>query len=366
MSLDVRLNHVIDAFALDTAFKVEAPGITALFGPSGSGKSSTINAIAGLLRPRVGRIVINEEVVLDTSAGIFVPARRRRLGYVFQDARLFPHLSVRSNLEFGARRSPDPPSASEIAEMIGLLGIGPLLARKPATLSGGERQRIALGRAMLAKPRLLLLDEPLAALDAARKAEILPYFERLRDEARVPMVYVSHSVDEVARLADHIIVLNEGRIAAQGSVFDVLARLDVAPLTGRFEAGAVIDARIAAQHPAERLTEVSFDEGRLWIPGIDGAIGARVRVRIRARDVMLALSEPQGISANNVVRGVVAGVHEDEGTYQDVLLACGRARLIASITRRSLDRLEIRPGQELFAVIKSVTVDRTAASQAAG
>jgi molybdate transport system ATP-binding protein len=364
MSLEVAIRHTLGSFALDAAFKVDAPGVTALFGPSGSGKSSAVNAIAGLLRPREGRILINGVTVVDTAQRVFLPARRRRVGYVFQDSRLFPHLSVQANLEFGAKRSPEPPGPAEIRQIVDLLALGPLLARKPATLSGGERQRVALGRAVLAKPRILLLDEPLAALDAARKAEILPYLERLRDEARLPIVYVSHAIDEVARLADQMIVMDAGRIVAQGSVFDVLARLDLAPITGRLETGAVIDARIAAHHAAERLTEVAFDDGRLWIPEIDGGVGARVRVRIRARDVMLALGEPQGISANNVVRGTVAAIRADQGTYQDVLLACGQARLIASITQRSLARLAVRPGQELYAVIKSVTVDRTATSLA--
>lgn len=360
--LSVQVRHDFPGFALDAAFDVDRRGIVALFGPSGAGKSSIVNAIAGLMRPRDGRIRIDDATLLDTDAGVDVPTRSRRIGYVFQDSRLFPHLSVAGNLAYGAKRAPEPPSQAEHDRIVDLLGIGHLAGRRPATLSGGERQRVALGRALLSRPRLLLLDEPLAALDQARKAEILPYLEQLR--GTLPIVYVSHSVEEVTRLADEIVVLNTGRVAAQGSVFDITSRLDLFPLTGRFEAGAVIEGRIASQAAADHLTEVTLDGGRLWVPRLDAEVGATVRIRIRARDVMLAVSEPDGISANNVLAGEVADIREDAGAYLDVLVACGNDRLIARITHRSLHRLGLRPGQKVHAVIKSVTVDRHSATVA--
>lgn len=358
MTLDVAIRHRFGDFSLDAAFATGRPGVTALFGPSGAGKSSIVQAIAGLLRPVMGRIAIDGEVLFDATSGRNIATRNRRIGYVFQDARLFPHLSVRSNLLFGARRRHPAHPAEAFEAIVALLGIGALLDRRPRDLSGGERQRIALGRALLSDPRLLLLDEPLAALDQNRRAEIMPYFERLRDEARIPILYVSHSIDEVARLADEIVVVDHGRTIAQGSVFDILARLDLAPITGRFDAGAVLEASIDAQHAQDRMTSLVFDAGRLWVPAIDAPVGSNIRVRIRARDIMLALDEPQRISANNVVAATVVEIRSDADANVDVLLACGHARLIAQITRRSLARLALSPGMPIFAVIKSATIDR--------
>jgi molybdate transport system ATP-binding protein len=372
MILDLALQHRLGAFALDVDFRVERPGITALFGPSGAGKTTIVNAIAGLFRPARGRIAIDGDVLFDSAIGASVPARQRRIGYVFQDARLFPHLSVRDNLLFGARRRPQRGTvprfgSQDFDAVVALLGIEPLLDRRPHTLSGGERQRVALGRALLAAPRLLLLDEPLSGLDQARRAEILPYLERLRDEAGIPMLYVSHNVDEVARLADNMVVLDAGRIVAAGSVFDLMARLDLYPLTGLYEAGAVLEARVEAHDRDDRMTSLAFDGGRLFVPGIEGSIGGALRVRIRARDVMLALDEPGAISANNVLRGIVTEIHPGAGiagahvpgAHVDVQIACGNTRLIARITRRSLVRLALQPGHAIFAVIKSVTIDRS-------
>ena len=360
--ISVSLRHGFSGFDLDVAFAVDRRGITALFGPSGSGKSTTVNAVAGLLRPRAGRVVVDDTVLLDTAGKVDVPARQRRIGYVFQDARLFPHMTVAANLDFGARRAPTPPTAADRGRILDMLGIGHLAHRKPAALSGGERQRVALGRALLSQPRVLLLDEPLAALDQARKAEIMPYFEQLR--GTLPILYVSHSVEEVTRLADEIVVLNHGKVAAQGSVFDITARLDLFPLTGRYEAGAVVEGSIAQQLAPEFLSEIALSAGRLWVPRIDAEPGTRVRIRVRARDVMLALHEPSGISANNVLACEVAEIRADVGAYLDVLLACGDDRLIARITHRSLARLGLRPGLPVYAVIKSVTVDRHSATVA--
>jgi molybdate transport system ATP-binding protein len=358
MTLDVAIRHRLGDFAIDVAFRSERPGITALFGPSGAGKTTIVQALAGLLRPQEGRIVVNGETLFDSDSGRNVKARRRRIGYVFQDARLFPHLSVRANLLFGARRRRQGRPERQLDAIVALLGIASLLGRRPGDLSGGERQRVALGRALLSEPQLLLLDEPLAALDRNRREEILPYLERLRDESGVPMLYVSHAIDEVVRLADEMVVLDAGRVAAQGSVFDITARPELFALTGRLDAGAVIEARIDAQDAVDRLTVLAFDDGRLWVPSIDAAVGTPVRIRIRARDIMLALDEPQRISANNVVTATVAGIHPEPDGSVDVLLACGASRLIARITRRSLHRLALQPGMAVHAVIKSVTIDR--------
>lgn len=361
MSVEVQIRHKLGDFPLDVQFAVENPGITALFGPSGSGKTSTINAIAGLIRPQSGRIAINGRVLLDTAQGIFVCPRRRRVGYVFQDGRLFPHMTVRSNLLFGWRRAGRPVGGEDIDGLINLLGLARLLDRKPLSLSGGERQRAALGRALLCKPELLLLDEPLAALDQARKAEIMPYLERLRDEAKIPMIYVSHLADEVARLADHIILLDHGRVAAQGRVADIMARLDLFPLTGRFEAGAVLFATVSGHDAGHALTELAFSGGRLIVPLIARPPGGQVRLRIKAHDVALSLARPEQISAMNILPAVISEIREDAaGPYADIQLACGSDKLLARITRRSAAELALRPGLALFAIIKSVNVERLA------
>ncbi len=357
MSISVALRHDFGNFKLDVDFAIGKPGITALFGPSGAGKSSIVNAIAGLLKPREGRIVIGSEVVLDTARRIFVPPRQRRVGYLFQDARLFPHMSVETNLRFGWRRASTRASEEEFAHVVSLLGLEPLLARRPAKLSGGEKGRIALGRALLSSPRMLLLDEPLSALDAARKNEILPYLERLRDEAKLPMLYVSHSLDEVARLADTVIVLKDGRIAAQGSVFDMLTDLDVLAQTGTPSYGAVIDTRVTAHRKDEGLSVLGFDGGELIVPSLDKPLGTRLRVRIRAEDVMLATEEPRMISANNVLSCKIGAVRVNGPAHADVQLSCGKAMFVARITHASCDRLALAPGMQAFAIAKSVLVD---------
>lgn len=353
MSVEVALRHSFGAFALDAAFRIERPGVTALFGPSGAGKTSVINAIAGLFRPDEGRIVIDGRVVLDTKTGVFVPARERRAGYVFQDARLFPHMSVENNLRFGWRRAQNPMDEGDIAGVVELLGLTHLLARSTKALSGGEKGRVALGRALLASPDILLLDEPLAALDAARRSEILPYLERLRDEMKLPMIYVSHAVDEVARLADEIVVLRDGCSVEQGSVFDLLTRLggDIDPV------GAVLDAHVESHRTNDGLTVLSFEGGQLIVSRIARAVGRRVRVRVRAEDIMLAREEPRAISANNVLSARVTAIHRDDSPQAEVQLSCGPSRLVARITRASVARLALAPDVAVFAIIKSVIVD---------
>src|SRR6516162_775601 len=356
--LEVDIEHRLGAFALDIHFR-SGRGLTALFGRSGAGKTSVVNAIAGLIRPERGRIVVDGSVLIDTERGIRVPAHRRRVGYVFQEGRLFPHLTVRQNLLFGRWFARDSAPASCLDDVVDLLGIAPLLDRRPGRLSGGEKQRVAIGRALLASPRLLLMDEPLAALDAGRKDEILPYLERLRDQASVPIVYVSHSVAEVTRLANTIVLISDGRVRAVGPVQEVMGRAELYPLAGRFEAGAVLAVRVAAHDPLWSLTELAGAFGTLTVPRLPAPVGAAFRVRIRARDVILAATPPTGISALNILAGRVEAVVPIEESALEVQLRLGDERLLARVTRRSGATLGLAPGREVFAVIKSVAIDRS-------
>ncbi|MEL6217506.1 MAG: molybdenum ABC transporter ATP-binding protein [Pseudomonadota bacterium] len=362
MTLAVQLSHGFHGFDLDLDFEVPARGVTALFGPSGSGKTTCANAVAGLLRPRAGRISLRGEVLSDSTSSVFVPARRRRIGTVFQDARLFPHLSVAGNLDYGARRSPEPRNSAERARILAMLGIEGLLDRRPRGLSGGEAARVALGRALLAGPRLLILDEPLAALDAPRRAEILPYLERLRDEAGMPILFVSHSLDEVTRLADRMVVLNRGQVAASGSVEDIMARLDLFPLTGRFEAGAVIAGTVSDPGANTRLGRIAFSGGALTVPPLDLPAGAAIRLRVRARDVMVATEAPKGLSARNILPVRVSEIRAEKGPYVELRLECGGTAILSRITAEALADLGLAPGDTAFAVIKTVTIARASAS----
>lgn len=353
MTLSVRLRHRLGTFTLDASFEAP-PGITVLFGRSGSGKTTVVNAVAGLLDPDEGRIAAGDWVLLDTARGIRLPPHRRRIGYIFQEGRLFPHLSVRQNLGFGAWFAPRDAPRDDMGRVVDLLGIGHLLDRRPGALSGGEKQRVAIGRALLAAPRLILADEPLAALDAARKAEILPYFERLRDEVSVPILYVSHSAQEVARLATTVVAMEEGRVIRQGPAAEVLSDPSVLP-TGAREAGAILAATVAAHH-ADGLTELEAGGARLFLPRIPQAPGSAVRVRIAAHDVILSRGRPEGLSALNILPGTVREVRPGEGPGAIVVLDTGAGRLLARITRRSAAALGLEPGVEAHAVVKTVSV----------
>ena len=297
-------------------------------------------------------------MLLDTEAGVDVPAHRRRVGYVFQEGRLFPHLSVRQNLAFGRWFAPRGTPRERPDRVVEMLGIGHLLDRRPGGLSGGEAQRVAIGRALLSAPRLLLMDEPLAALDEARREEIVPYLERLRDEARVPMLYVSHSASEVARLATTVVAIEDGRLLRAGPAAEVLSDPEAVPAMGRRSAGAVLSARVVGHDAADGLTELSVSAGRLLLPRIDAAPGAIVRVRIEAHDVILALAPPEGISALNVLPAVVTAIREGEGPGAAVGLLAGRDRLLARITRRSVRGLGLAPGVRCHAVLKAMSVAR--------
>ncbi len=355
MTLAVDIRHRLGAFQLNASFETNGR-LVALFGPSGSGKTSIVNLIAGLLSPDAGRIVAGGRVLADTATGAFMPVHRRRVGYVFQDARLFPHLTVAQNLRYGRWFAPRGERHADMGAVVEMLGIGTLLDRRPGLLSGGERQRVAIGRALLASPLLMLMDEPLASLDEARKAEIMPYLERLRDETKIPIVYVSHSVAEVARLATDIVVLEAGRVVASGPTSDILQRLDLLSDEERGEGGAVIDMEIAAHEAGFGMSLLKSPIGELHVAGVDMPAGTRVRVRIRARDILIATERPRGLSALNILSATIVGIKSD-GALADVTLDCGGERIAARITRQSCEMLGLAAGRPVFAVIKAVSLD---------
>ena len=356
MSVSVDIGHHQGSFVLDAAF--ESTGrLTALFGPSGSGKTSLINAIAGLIRPQRGRIAVDGRVLVDTGDGVFIPKHKRRIGMVFQDARLFPHLSVAANLRYGRWFAPAAERYGDIGAVVELLGIGHLLDRRPAGLSGGEKQRVAIGRALLASPRLLLMDEPLASLDEARKTEILPYIERLRDETKVPIVYVSHSVAEVARLASDVVVMAQGKVAASGPTAAIMQRLDLLAHEERGEGGAVLDTHVLQHDQRFGMSVLGPPAGEIHLPYLQAAVGHPVRLRIRARDVMIATERPQGLSALNVLAGRIAAIEPGEGAAVEVRIDCNGVAVMARVTRQSQHALSLAPGLDVFAVIKTVSFD---------
>lgn len=357
MTLHIAIRHAFPTFNIDMGFAAPS-GVTALFGRSGAGKTTVVNAVAGLIKPTFGRIWVDGEPLLDTDARVNVPVHRRRIGYVFQDGRLFPHLTVRQNLDFGGWFSGQATSRTEFERVVELLGIAPLLNRRPGNLSGGEKQRVAVGRALLSNPRLLLMDEPLAALDEARKAEILPYLERVRDEWSVPVLYVSHSVSEVARLATTIVALADGRVVRAGPAAEVLADPDAFPLMGQQDAGAILSATVVAHDAEDELTELAISGGRLFAPRIEAPPGAHLRVRVHARDVMIATEMPMATSALNILRVTVQRISSRAGPIADVALRCGSEDLLARITRRSLGRLTLEPGKPCFAILKSIAVSQ--------
>jgi molybdate transport system ATP-binding protein len=359
--IEVEIEKRLGAFELEARFAAPAVGVTALFGRSGAGKTTIVNSLAGLERPDRGRIVIAGEVLFSSERGIDVPPERRRLGYVFQEGRLFPHYSVRGNLTYGMKRDASHQAVSFDA-VVTLLGLESLLARRPGDLSGGEKQRVAVGRALLAGPRLLLMDEPLASLDHARKAEILPFIERLRDELRLPIIYVSHAMEEVVRLADTLVLLTEGRVVAVGSVEELTSRLDLRPLTGRHEAGAVIRATVAGHDVTYGLSELAFPGGRLRVSRVALPLGTPLRVRIRARDVALATTRPTGISIRNIFAARIIEIAADQGPLADVKLDIGTpaqpVALWARITQRAARELALTVGSEVYALLKTVALDR--------
>lgn len=364
LKVDVEKN--LSSFQLTSRFECDSSGVIALFGRSGAGKSSIVNMLAGLLKPDRGRIEIKDRVLFDSIEDVDVPPQERRLGYVFQEDRLFPHLSVRSNLLYGWKRAPQAERRIELEQVISLLGIEALLERRPSRLSGGEKQRVALGRALLANPHLLLMDEPLAALDQARKEDVLPFIERLRDDFDLPIIYVSHSMEEIVRLADTMVLVSDGQVEAVGAVDDVMGRLDLRPLTGRYEAGAVVTAEISAHDSAFGLTELRFGGGTLRIPLLEAPIGTLLRLRIRARDVSLALTPPSDISIQNIFKARISDIGSETGPQVDLRLDAGGAIVWARITKRALSSLGLAPGKEIFAMVKAIAVDRHSLGRVTG
>jgi molybdate transport system ATP-binding protein len=342
-------------FTLDLDLDLPQTGITALCGHSGSGKTTCLRVIAGLERVAGAYVALGEDIWQDDTRGRFVPVHRRALGYVFQEASLFGHLTVRGNLDFGRKRAPPGERRFELEPVAELLGIAGLLARSPAGLSGGERQRVAIARALLASPRLLLMDEPLAALDFRRKQEILPYLERLRDALSIPILYVSHAPDEVARLADHLVLLDAGKVAASGPLSETLARADL-PAVFAQDAGVVLDT-VLAGHEADGLSRLEFAGGSLLIGRRPEPTGTRQRCRILARDVSLALEKPHGTSIINLLPAEVTAIAATETESQVMVqLRAGPTAVLARITARSLRELGIEPGRRVWMQVKSVAL----------
>ncbi|HVI30013.1 molybdenum ABC transporter ATP-binding protein [Hansschlegelia sp.] len=354
LELDIRRR--VGDFSLDVAFAAPV-GVTAVLGRSGSGKSTLVAAVAGLARPDHGRIALNQTALFDSTAGVNLPPRKRRIAVVFQESRLFPHLSVRSNLLFGRRRRRDDASPA-LEQVIETLGIGHLLPRRPRSLSGGEKQRVAIGRALLSGPRALLFDEPLAALDAERKAEILPFLEALIQEVGLPVLYVTHALEEARRLARGLIVLEGGRIVAAGAIEEAVAAAGLATAGDRLLDGVTVDAVVAQLDERYGLTGLALGGHRVWAPGLIGAPGAPARLRFLARDVAVALDPPQRSSVRNVLPGVVRGVKRGYGPYASVSIDIGGAVLRAEITRRAAAELDLAPGRVVYALVKSVAVSR--------
>lgn len=354
--IEVDIKKKLSSFALDAAFK-GGDGVTALFGRSGAGKSTIVKAIAGLVRPDAGVIRVGGTTFFDRAKRISLPVHRRRVGMLFQDGRLFPHLTVKQNLLYGFARARGEKRIA-LDTVVGVLDIAPLLERRPVALSGGERQRVALGRALLSQPRLLLLDEPLASLDEARKAEVLPYFETLNTEFGIPMLYVSHDVDEVVRLASDVVLLEQGRAIAAGPLGEVTARLELPPGAEGFGSGVVLECRVERQESDAGLTVLSTALGPVKVALLDRAVGSRLSIRIAARDVALALDTPVNISVQNLLQGSIVEMGEFPGHIARLKLAVGSGFLLSEVTADAARRLNLAPGLRVVALVKSVAIGR--------
>ncbi|MDQ0468215.1 molybdenum ABC transporter ATP-binding protein [Labrys wisconsinensis] len=358
--IDIDIHARRGGFALDVGFQADG-GLTALFGRSGAGKSTVIAAVAGLVRPERGRIAIGGTTLFDAATGLFVPPHRRRIGLVFQDAQLLPHLSVRQNLAYGRWFAPRDARRLDFDAAVEVLGIGALLARRPASLSGGERQRVAIGRALLSAPRILLMDEPLAALDVPRKREILPLIERLRDEFAIPILYVSHAMEEVARLASQVVLIEAGRVQAVGAPETVLGPLAGSPSDTRFNTVSLITARVRSHDTRYGLTLLDHPAGEICVPGRDLPPGALTRVLVHGADVTLALERPRDVSVRTVLAGTIRATTLDDGPVARVDLALpGGETLATFVTRKSVDELGLGAGGAVFAMIKAASIEEGA------
>jgi molybdate transport system ATP-binding protein len=353
--LRVALRKSQGAFTLEADFSAPTPGVVALFGRSGSGKTTLINLIAGLAKPDEGRVELDGLVLADTAQGTWMPVEHRGVGYVFQDSRLFPHLTVMANLRYGLVRVRGRPARVGLDEVVSLLGLGPLVARRPHRLSGGERQRVALGRALLAQPRLLLLDEPLASLDVARREEILPYLQLLRDRLRIPMVYVSHQLEEVLQLATYLVLVEGGRCLAQGTPTQVSLHPQLRAIVGRDAVGAVLEGSIVEAGKGA-LTTVRMPGGTLQVALRDAVAGARVRMQLLARDLILATEPPRGLSVRNVLNGTVSQLASEEDGAVLVTVGLDGEQVLARITQEAAVELAVRPGTPVWVLVKAVSL----------
>ena len=359
--LQLRLRVSREAFTLNVDLNLPGSGVTAFFGPSGSGKTTCLRTIAGLQRTTASGthnfVAVNGDVWQDDARQVFMPTHQRPLGFVFQEASLFPHLSVAQNLAFGQSRVPQAQRRVSLEQAVDLLGIGPLLKRAPQTLSGGERQRVSIARALATSPRLLLMDEPLAALDAKRKAEIFPYLEALHRELHLPILYVSHAMDEVARLADHLVLIDAGQVIATGDTAALMTRLDL-PLTQGDGAGAIITATVVSHDPKFVLTLARFGGGEFTVPQQRANVGEVVRIRVQARDVSLTLDRQTDTSIQNILAVRITALSPDSPGQVMVQLDAGGATLLARVTARSADALGLQVGQSVFAQVKGVAILR--------
>jgi molybdate transport system ATP-binding protein len=360
-----------DGFTLNAEFEAPTPGVVALFGRSGCGKTTLINLISGLLAPDEGRIQLDDTTLTDTRAGMSVPVEKRRIGYVFQDARLFPHFSVLGNLRYGLKRSQhrtDGPGGSAAStrgavgsrtigfdEVVDLLGLGRLLDRRPHQLSGGERQRVGLGRALLSQPRLLLLDEPLASLDIARREEVLPYLEALRDSLSIPMVYVSHQFEEILQLATHVVLMDAGCVVAHGSLNEVSVLPELRAIVGPDAVGSVLDGVVARVDPSQGMADLRLGHGTLYVSLEGVTVGARVRVQLLARDIILANQKPQGLSVRNELEGVITNLTPDGHDGVLARVDIGGDVVLSRITTEGARALDLRPGSRVWALVKAVS-----------
>ena len=354
-AINARFKRALGDFSLDVDVQLPGRGVTAIFGPSGSGKTSLLRCIAGLDHAPGGYLSVNGEVWQDDATRLFKPVHKRSLGYVSQAANLFAHLSVQGNLDYGLSRVVASERKVPVAQVVELLGIGGLLNRQPHTLSGGESQRVAIARALATSPQLLLMDEPLAALDVQRKAEVLPYLERLHTELSIPVLYVSHAPDEVARLADHLVLLDAGKVTASGPTRELMTRMDL-PLAHGDAAAAIIEAVVIQVEPAYHLSHAEFTGGQVSVLNPHLNVGQRVRLRIQARDVSLTLARQQGTSVLNIFAAAVTEISHDSPGQMMVALDAGGAVLLARITRKSLEALQLQPGSPVFAQVKGVAV----------
>ena len=351
--ISVSVKHRQGEFDLEAGFEAGG-GVTALFGASGSGKTTLVQMIAGLSRPKKALIRFDGLIWNDTEKRIFVPPHKRRIGYVFQEGRLFPHLTARQNLLYGRFFAPREARDIGVSEVVDLLGIGRLLPQRPATLSGGEKQRIAIGRALLSAPRLFLMDEPLSALDRARRQEILPYIERIRDEFKIPVIYVSHAMDEVARLANQVVLLDEGRVKASGLPAAVFGSSLI--LSEDFAPQSILEGKLIGHEPFYGLSIAEVGSSIVTLQPVDLPDGTPLRLRVSATDVMLALDRPVNVSALNHLAGTITDLAAD-GPHILVSLDCTGQRLLSRITLLSAERLGLKPGMQVHALFKAVTVD---------